>query len=134
MSTDDTAGVRFLSEEWAVALTDALNADDAFRDTTRKKQVVMLFRVTGTPTGDTAYYMDVDRGTTRIVIGEPEKADLTFESSYDVACRIAQGTLNGRDAVTRKQMKADANIMRLMKFASIFTERHNAESTLEVAY
>jgi hypothetical protein len=70
----------------------------------------------------------------RTEIGEPEKADLTFESSYDVACRIAQGTLNGRDAVTRKQMKADANIMRLMKFASIFTERHNAESTLEVAY
>jgi hypothetical protein len=133
MSADSTA-VQFLSEEWAAALTSALNADQDFKDTTRKKRVVMLFRVNGTPNGDTAYHMDVDHGTTRVVIGEPPHADLTFESDYDVACRIAQGTLNGRDAVTRKEMKADANIMKLIKFASIFTERHKAESSLEVAF
>lgn len=127
--------VQFLSEAWAGALSEALNGDNEFKEATRRRESLMLFRIHDGPTGDASYSISLDHGATEVRLGEPDtKPDMTFDMSYDVAARIAQGTLGGREAVTSKQMTTDVGLLTLMKFAPVFIEQNRVASSLPIEY
>jgi putative sterol carrier protein len=128
------SAVRFLSQEWADALTEALNGDDDFRTLTRKKQTVLAFNVHGTPEGDVSYHMTVDQGTGRVVLGPTPGADVTFELDYDVARQLVQGELDGQKAVMSGQMTHDQSMFKLMQFGPVLQQRTKLERELPLEF
>lgn len=127
--------VMYLSPEWATALTEALNADEGFRQAIRNKVASLVFKVSDVPTGDVIYFVRVNKGDAEVGFGlGPGTPNATFECSYDVMCKLSQGTLDGREAAMRRQLRTDAKLPALMKLMPVLEGRQRIESQLDIAY
>ena len=57
-------GVKFLTDEWAQAVTEALNSNDAFKQAAAGKTVKLQNVVAGAD-GEKRYYLDLEGGMGR---------------------------------------------------------------------
>ena len=62
--------VKFLSEEWARAVTDALNSSEEFQQAAANQQVKLQQIVTDPPEGTGKYYFSLNDGRAEIDLGE----------------------------------------------------------------
>ena len=86
-------GVKFLSAEWAQAVQDALNANDAFRGSVGSISAKVQQVVTG-PAGEARYWFKVDGGQAGLGIGDsPEPVDATITQDYDTAVALSKNEL-----------------------------------------
>lgn len=127
--------VRFLSEEWAQAMTEALNASEDFKSAASGQQAKLQQVVTGGPNGDEVkYYFTLDGGSAEVALGELSDADATITQNYETATAINKQELNAQQAFMQGRLKVTGNMMKLMQMQGVFTKMPVAVAGVEVEY
>jgi len=127
--------MKFLTDEWADAVTEAFNADAGFRKEVAKKRSLIRWSVSDAPDGEVDYYLDVDHGKATLALGEPSaKPDLTLACSYDTLVGITTGRITGRDAFQGRKLRADARLITVIRYLGLFHEMNRVMSAVDVEY
>ena len=105
-------GVKFLSDEWAKALTEACNANAKF--TKASKGITATFQITvnGSPEAG-GFTMQWDGMGVNVTTGQRDDADVNLELDYPTMVELSKGTLNGPQAVATGRMKAAGNMEKM---------------------
>lgn len=125
---------KFLSEEWAAAATDALNAHEGFKNAIGGDALGIQFTTSDTPEGEVDYYLKTEGGVATIALGELEGADVTVKQGYDTAAAIAKGELNTQTAFMTGKLKVAGNLAKLMMHQSAIQQWSAAVSEMDVEF
>lgn len=126
--------VKFLSEEWASAMTEALNSSDEFKSAASGQSVKLQQVVTDAPDGETKYYFTLDGGAVDVSLGELPDAEATLTQNYETAVAITKQELNPQNAFMQGKLKISGNMMKLMQLQGVFNAMPKAASAVEVEY
>lgn len=126
--------VKFLSEEWASAMTEALNSSDEFKQASSGQSVKLQQVVTDAPDGETKYYFTLDGGSANVSLGELDDAEATLTQSYDTAVAITKQELNPQNAFMQGKLKISGNMMKLMQLQGVFNAMPKAAAGVDVEY
>ena len=126
--------VKFLSDEWASAMTEALNSSDDFKSAAGSQQVKLQQVVTDAPDGEAKYYFQLDNGTATVATGELPDAEATLTQNYETAVAITKQELNPQNAFMQGKLKITGNMMKLMQLQGVFNAMPKAASDVEVEY
>ncbi len=129
-----SVAVKFLSEEWAKAMSDALNSSEDFKKAASGQQVKLQQVVTDTPNGETKYYFTLDNGSVDVGLGEIADAEATLTQNYDTASAIAKQELNATNAFMQGKLKISGNMMKLMQLQGVFNAMPKAVTDVEIEY
>ena len=106
--------MRFLSEEWARAVTDGLNASAEFQQAAANTTTIIQQVVTDPPDGgDLRYWLSIDAGTATLGMGDNQDAEITITQSYATAVALATGELSAVSAYMGGQLQV-SNVMKAM--------------------
>jgi putative sterol carrier protein len=125
-------GVRFLSPEWAEAVSTALNSHSGFQAAIGSAELGIQFHVTGD--SDIDYYLRTSGGNATLALGALDDADVTVTNTYDVAASISKGELNTQTAFMTGKLKVAGNLAKLMMHQSAITQWAAAVKDIEVDY
>ena len=125
--------MKFLSEEWAQALTASLNANEAFR-TAAGATSAKIQQVITTDGGDVHYWITVEGGTLGMGIGDVDAPDATITQSYDTAVGLATGKLNAVTAFMTGKIKIGGNMGLLLGLQGALSQLATAMAGLDVEY
>ena len=125
--------VKFLTDEWASAAEQAMNADEGFvsaigSNTARLQQVV------STPDGEKHYYVKLENGGAQVAMGDVDNPDATITQDYDTAKGISTGELSAVAAYMSGKIKVTGDLMKLMTMQGVLTQLPNALKTVDVEY
>ena len=127
--------VKFLSDEWATTMTEALNSSDEFKQAASGQQVKLQQVVTDTPDGgESKYYFQLDGGQAQVGLGEVADAEATITQNYDTAVAIVKQELNAQNAFMQGKLKISGNMMKLMQLQGVFNAMPKAAADIEVEY
>ena len=127
-------GVKFLSAEWAQAVQDALNANEAFRNSVGSISAKVQQVVTG-PSGETRYWFKVDAGQAALGIGDSkEPVDATINQDYDTAVALAKNELTGMAAYMSGKLRVAGDLMKLMQLQGPLGQMPAALQDIDVEY
>jgi putative sterol carrier protein len=126
--------VKFLSEEWARAVTDALNSSEEFQQAAANQQVKLQQIVTDPPEGTGKYYFSLDGGKAEIDLGEVADPEATLSQDYETAVAISRRELNPQNAFMQGKLKIQGNMMKLMQLQGVLNAMPKALSATEVEY
>jgi putative sterol carrier protein len=126
--------VKFLSEEWANTMTEALNSSDEFKQAASGQQVTLQQVVTDAPDGEAKYYFKLDGGAANIGLGEAADAEATITQNYETAVAIVKQELNAQNAFMQGKLKISGNMMKLMQLQGVFNAMPKAAEGIEVEY
>jgi putative sterol carrier protein len=128
-------GIKFLTEEWASTMTDALNSSEDFGSAASGQQVKLQQVVTDVPDGgEVKYYFTLDGGKAQVSLGEIEGADATITQNYETATAINKQELNAQQAFMQGKLKISGNMMKLMQLQGVFNAMPKAVTGIEVDY
>ena len=126
--------VKFLSEEWTKAVTEALNSDDAFRSAAQGQNAKVQQIVTK-PDGEVKYYFKVENGQAEVAPGEIDNPEATLSQDYDTAVALARNEINGTAAYMSGRLKlVSGDLMKLMQLQGIINTLPNAISGIDTEY
>lgn len=127
--------VKFLSEEWAQEVTNALNASDDFQSAGSGQSVKLQQVVTDTPDGgEQKYFFTLEAGKVQVGLGEITDAEATLTQTYETAVAITKQELNPQNAFMQGKLKISGNMMKLMQLQSVFNAMPKAVTDVEVEY
>lgn len=126
-------GVKFLSDEWAQAVTEALNSNDAFKQQAQGK-TVKIQNVVNTAEGEKKYYLDLKDGQATVATGELPDAEATLSSDYDTATALTKAELNATAAYMSGKLKIQGDLMKLMQLQGLFNTLPQAVKEIDVEY
>ena len=126
--------VKFLSEEWAQAMTDALNSSEAFQKAATGQQAKIQQVVTDSPGGEVKYYFKLDGGNAEVSLGELADAEATISQNYETAVAIDRTELNAQNAFMQGKLKISGNMMKLMQLQGVINSMPQAVSDVEREY
>ncbi len=126
-------GVKFLTDEWAKATTDALAASDAFKQAAGSTSV-KLNNVVTTPDGEKKYYFKVENGQAEIGLGELPDAEATLTQDYDTAVALGKQEMNGTAAYMSGKLKITGDMMKLMQAQGMFNVVPEAVKGIDTEY
>lgn len=126
--------VAFLSEEWAKAVTDALNGHPGFRSSMGEADLSIQFNTREAPSGDVSYYLNTSGGHADLKLGQAPNADVTIDQSYETAAAISQGALQVQTAFMTGKIKVGGNLAKLMMHQKAIGEWGAAVKDLDVSY
>jgi putative sterol carrier protein len=126
--------VKFLTEEWASAMTDALNSSADFQSAASGQAVKLQQVVTDAPDGEAKYYFTLDGGKAQVALGEIPDAEATLTQSYETAVAITKQELNAQNAFMQGKLKISGNMMKLMQLQGVFNAMPKAAESVEVEY
>ena len=106
---------QYLSEEWLDQAATALAADPAIAAATADSELIILYEVTGSPTGKTTYSIQMDQGQTSLRIGPAKDAQVSFGMDYETAAAIAQGELSAQAAFMQGRLKLGGDVSVLIR-------------------
>jgi putative sterol carrier protein len=128
-------GVKFLSDEWAQEVTNALNSSDEFASASSGQQVKLQQIVQNTPDGGEAkYYFTLEGGKVQVGLGDLTDAEATLTQDYDTAVAITKQELNAQNAFMQGKLKISGNMMKLMQLQGVFNAMPKAVDGIEVEY
>ena len=105
-------GVKFLTDDWAKALTEACNANAKF--TKASKGVVATFQISVADSPEAGgFTMEWNNGTVHVTTGHREDVDVNLELDYPTMVELSKGTMNGPQAVATGRMKAAGNMEKM---------------------
>jgi putative sterol carrier protein len=125
--------IRFLSEEWAAAVMEAVNSNDEFAKAAGTA-AARLQQVITKPDGDAHYWTVVEGGKLSLGIGDLETADATITQSYETAVALAKREINPVTSFMMGKIKIDGNMGMLMGLTGALGKIADAMSTLDVEY
>jgi len=126
---------RYLTDEWADALSGALNDDEGVRKGIAGQQALVAFAVKGGPDGDVDYYYEFTGDRLEIRIGAPPReADATIAMPYETAVQVSSGVISGQSAMSGGKAQATGNVMKVMALAGAMQSAADIESDLDVDY
>lgn len=127
--------VKFLSDEWAQEVTNALNASDDFQSAASGQSVKLQQVVTDTPDGGEAkYFFTLEGGKVQVGLGEITDAEATLTQTYETAVAITKQELNPQNAFMQGKLKISGNMMKLMQLQGVFNAMPKAVTDVEVEY
>ena len=126
--------VKFLSEEWASTMTEALNSSDEFKQAASGQQVKLQQVVSDAPEGETKYFFTIDGGQAQVGLGELSDAEATISQNYETAVAIVKQELNAQNAFMQGKLKISGNMMKLMQLQGVFNAMPKAAEGIEVEY
>jgi putative sterol carrier protein len=126
--------VKFLSEEWARAVTEALNASEEFQQAAANQQVKLQQIVTDAPEGGGKYYFSLEDGKAEIDLGEVIDPEATLSQDYETAVAISRMELNPQNAFMQGRLKVQGNMMKLLQLQGVLNAMPKALSQTEVEY
>lgn len=85
--------VRFLTDDWARLMTEAINADAGVVRAMAGVRLTAQAYITGGPEGDVAYFVRIEGGKGTISMGEAPDADIVVSTSYENEVRDATRTV-----------------------------------------
>jgi putative sterol carrier protein len=128
-------GVKFLSEEWAQAVQDALNSSDSFKSSAGSQTAKIQQVVTGAPDGEVKYWFKLEGGQAALGMGESGDAvDATITQDYDTAEKLAKNELNGTAAYMSGKLRVSGDLMKLMQLQGALSQMPAALKDIEVDY
>ena len=127
-------GVKFLSEEWAQAVKEKLNASDSLKSAAGSMTARIQQVVTG-PDGETKYWFKLEAGQVTLGAGDsPEPVDATITQDYDTAAALAKNELNGTAAYMSGKLRVSGDLMKLMQLQGALGQMPAALKDLDVDY
>jgi putative sterol carrier protein len=127
--------VKFLSEQWARAVTEALNSSEDFQRAAAGHQVKLQQIITDAPDGgEGKYYFSLNEGIAHVALGEVTEAEATLTQDYDTAVAISRQELNPQNAFMQGKLKIQGNMMKLMQLQAVLNAMPEALSGVEVEY
>ena len=127
--------VKFLSDEWAQEMTNALNASDDFQSAASGQSVKLQQVITDTPDGgEQKYFFTLEGGKVQIGLGEITDAEATLTQTYETAVAITKQELNAQNAFMQGKLKISGNMMKLMQLQGVFNAMPKAVTDVEVEY
>src|SRR6266498_2708229 len=129
-------GVKFLSDAWAQAVQDALNASDQFKSAAGSQSAKVQQVVTGAPDGEVKYWFVLEAGAAKLGLGDlPDGSpDATITQDYDTATKLAKNELNGTAAYMSGKLRVSGDLMKLMQLQGALGQMPTALKDLEVDY
>ena len=126
--------VKFLSEEWAQAVQDALNANESFRGAIGSISAKVQQVVTG-PAGESRYWFKVEGGQAALGVGDsPDPVDATITQDYDTAVALAKNELTGMAAYMSGKLRVAGDLMKLMQLQGPLGQMPAALQDIDVDY
>ena len=127
--------VKFLTDDWVVAVHEAINAHDGFKGAAAGITLAMQFNVSDVPEGSiTAYYLKLDEGAPTAAAGEIEGPDVGISSDYATSAAIAQGDLNTQTAFMTGKLKVTGNLAKLMMHQNVIQQWGAATEAMDVEF
>ncbi len=126
-------GVKYLSEDWAKSVTEALNASDTFKQQASGKTVKLQNVVTGQD-GETKYYFKLQDGQADVGLGEIDDAEATLSADYETSAALSRNELNATAAYMSGKLKIQGDLMKLMQLQGLFNSMPEAVKEVEVEY
>jgi putative sterol carrier protein len=126
--------VKFLTEEWAQAVTEALNSSEEFKQAAANQQVKLQQIVSDAPEGGGKYYFSLEDGKAHIDLGEVADPEATLSQDYETAVAISRRELNPQNAFMQGRLKIQGNMMKLMQLQGVLNAMPKALSGTEVEY
>ncbi len=124
--------VKFLSSEWADALTTELNADEAFREASAGQHAKIQQIITGEE--ETHYWITFEDGSVGMGVGDLEGADATITQSYETAVKLAKSELSAVTAFMTGKIKIAGNMGLLLGLQGALTQLPVAMEQIAVEY
>lgn len=125
---------KFLSADWAEAVTTALNQHDGFKNAIGTSDLGIQFVTEDGPDGEVSYFLASSGGNTSMGLGDLENPDVTVRQSYDTATAISKGEMNTQTAFMTGKLKVAGNLAKLMMHQSAIAQWGAAVSQLDVEY
>ena len=126
--------VKYLSEEWASSVTEALRRSSDFQSAAAGKSVKIQQVVTDAPQGEVRYYFDLTDGDPHIALGELPGAEATITQDYPTAVGIDKGELHATAAFMQGKVKISGNMMKLMQLQNVIGTVPGAVSSVDIEY
>jgi len=125
--------LRFLSPEWADALTSAVNAGDAFAQAAGAQRE-RIQQVITSADGETRYWTTIEGGAIAMGMGDLEAPDATITQSYDTAVALARRELSPVTGFMMGKIRVEGNMGLLMGLAGALGKLADAMAELDVQY
>jgi putative sterol carrier protein len=127
--------VKFLSEDWAQAMTEALNSSEDFKKAASGQQAKLQQVVTDAPEGgEVKYYFKLEGENAEVSRGELSDAEATITQNYETAVGINKQEINPQNAFMQGKLKIQGNMMKLMQLQSVINAMPKAVSDVDVEY
>jgi putative sterol carrier protein len=125
--------VKFLSEEWAVALKKELNENQAFRQAAAGKRATIQQVITDDGV-ETHYWITIVDGTIDLGVGDVEGEDAEITQSYDSAAALARGELSPVTAFLTGKLKVTGNMGLILGLQGALSQLPAAMAEIDVEY
>ena len=126
-------GVKYLTEEWAKAVTDAVNASEAFKQQAAGKNVKLQYVVTK-PDGEARYFTELKDGSANVEIGTIDNPEATLSADYDTSAALFRNELNATAAYMSGKLKIQGDLMKLMQLQGLVNTIPEATKDIQVEY
>jgi putative sterol carrier protein len=126
--------VKFLSEEWAKSVEEALNASESFRNSAGS-QSAKVQQVVTSPEGEKKYWFLLESGKASVGIGElAETVDATITQDYETASSIMKNELSAVAAYMSGKLRVSGDLMKLMQLQGVLGQMPAALKDLDIDY
>jgi putative sterol carrier protein len=125
--------VQFLSSEWADAVKQALNANEAFGQAAASSNA-SLQQVITRDGQETHYWIRIAEGTIDMGLGDVESPDATITQSYDTAVKLARSELSVVTAFMTGKVKVAGNMGLLLSLQGALSQLPGAMASIETDY
>jgi putative sterol carrier protein len=125
--------VKFLTDEWAAAAQQALDADEAFTAAVGKN-AARLQQVVSTPEGEKKYSFVLADGRAAVAMGEIERPDAVITQDYATAVAVSKNEMSGVAAYMSGKLRVSGDLMKLMTLQGVLTQLPNALKDMDVEY
>jgi putative sterol carrier protein len=126
--------VKFLSEEWAESVEEALNASEPFRNAAGSQSAKVQQVVTSSE-GEKKYWFLLDSGKASLGIGElAETVDATITQDYETASAIMKSELSAVAAYMSGKLRVSGDLMKLMQLQGALGQMPAALKDIDIEY
>jgi putative sterol carrier protein len=126
--------VKFLSEDWANSVEEALNASESFRNSAGS-QSAKIQQVVTSPGGEKRYWFLLESGKASVGIGElAETVDATITQDYETASAIMKNELSAVAAYMSGKLRVSGDLMKLMQLQGALGQMPAALKDLDIEY
>jgi putative sterol carrier protein len=126
-------GVKFLTDDWAKALTEACNANAKFTKASKGVTATFQIDVAGSPEAD-GFTMDWNGGQVHVTTGHRDDADVNLQLDYPTMVELSKGTMNGPQAVATGRMQAAGNMEKMFTLGKAMDQLPVIEAGIGLDY